>query len=447
MNDGTTPGKRVGFVPVKQIPMPNTLNRRELLATTASAAAGLGLTSLSSEVAAADSVPRGRAEHCIFLWLGGGMAHIDTFDPKRRGDPKQRKPGSDYAAIDTSVPGVQVCEHLPKVARLLDRMTIVRSIHHETVDEHATATHFVHTGRRISETIRYPSLGSIVSHEKPAAGVPGYVLIGYPNAARDPGFLGQKHGYLYLTDTNAGPAGFTRHDDVSPARLARREKLLARLRSRAADQKDLAPQDAVIEESLRLAGPQFMKVFDLKSEPDTLRNAYGGEFGQRCLLSRRLIEAGTRFVEVSHNLNFINGTGWDTHNEGQLNQHLLIRELDDALSALVEDLERKKLLDRTLIAIGTEFGRPPEFDARGGRGHQSKCYSLLLSGGGLRHRGAYGVTDELAKNVVESPVSIPDFHATVLAAMGVSPSKELHDDLKRPVPVTDGGTPIARLFS
>ncbi|MCC7419045.1 MAG: DUF1501 domain-containing protein [Planctomycetaceae bacterium] len=425
------------------------ITRRELVHAAALAGAGClsPLHNLQGEEKSAP--PLGKADRCIFLWLGGGMAHIDTFDPKRRGDPKERKPGSDYAPIDTAVAGVQVTEHLPRVARVMDRITAIRSIHHETVDEHATATHFVHTGRRLSETIRYPSLGSIVSHQRGPGdtGVPAYVLIGYPNAARDPGFLGQKHGYVYLTDTNAGPAGFTRHDDVTPARQARREKLLSRLRSRTAADAALDPQDAAIGESLRLAGPQFARIFDLKQERDDLRNDYGGEFGQRCLLSRRLIESGVRFVEVSHNLNFINGTGWDTHNEGQRNQHLLIRELDAALSTLILDLERRRLLDRTLIAVGTEFGRPPEFDARGGRGHQSKCYTLVLAGGGLRHCGAYGVTDELAKTIVEHPVSIPDFHATVLASMGISPSKSLFDELGRPIPVTDGGQPIRALFA
>ncbi len=425
--------------------MSPNVTRREFVKAGGVAAGLASCGSLFADESA--RTPLGKAEACIFLWLGGGMSHVDTFDPKRRGDPKSKKPGSDYDAIDTAVAGVQVCEHLPRVARLLDRMTIVRTIHHETVDEHATATHFVHTGRRISETIRYPSLGSIVSHERGPGGegVPAYVLIGYPNAARDPGFLGLKHGYVYLTDTSAGPAGFTRHDDVPPDRQARREKLLGRLRERATSPV-LASQEAVVAESLRLAGPRFMKVFDLKQERDDLRNAYGGEFGQRCLLARRLVESGSRFVEVSHNLNFINGTGWDTHNEGQLNQHLLIRELDEALAALVEDLESRKLLDRTLIALGTEFGRPPEFDARGGRGHQSKCFSLLLAGGGLRHCGAHGVTDDLAKSIVENGVSIPDYHATILAALGVSPSKELFDDLGRPVPVTDGGRSLSRLF-
>ena len=150
-------------------------------------------------------------------------------------------------------------------------------------------------------------------------------------------------------------------------------------------------------------------------------------------------------MEVSHNLNFINGAGWDVHNEGINNQHTLIRELDNAFAALIEDLKNHHLLDKTLLVIGTEFGRPPEFDGRGGRGHQGTAFSMVLAGGGLKHHGAYGVTDELSKKVVENPVSIPDFHATILAALQVDQRKDLMAGT-RPVPVTDGGNPVGALF-
>jgi hypothetical protein len=188
-----------------------------------------------------------------------------------------------------------------------------------------------------------------------------------------------------------------------------------------------------------------MRHFKLAEEPGSVRQRYGGEFGQRCLLARRLVQSGVRFIEVSHNLNFINGAGWDTHNAGQLNQHILIKELDTALSALISDLQEKRLLDKTLIVVATEFGRPGQFDSGGGRGHQSASFSLVLAGGGLRHRGAYGVSDDLSGKPVEHPVSVPDFHATVHAALGINPAKDLVN-ASRPVPITDGGKPIAALF-
>jgi hypothetical protein len=287
-----------------------------------------------------------------------------------------------------------------------------------------------------------------VAHERGAASseVPAYILIGYPNVSRGPGFLGAKSGYVYLTDTNTGPAGFTRPPFVDTERASLRQELLKPLVSRVP--KDSAVSDYMLaqKEALRLAGPGFMRLFNLKEESADLRNDYGGEFGQRCLLARRLVQAGVRFIEVSHNLNFINGTGWDIHNEGAANQHVLIQELDTALSALIRDLKQQKILDRTLVVVGTEFGRPPEFDGRGGRGHQGTAFSMVLAGGGLKHCGAYGVTDEISKKPVENPVPLVDFHATIHAALGINPSKELMDGT-RPVPITDGGKPVAALFA
>ena len=413
------------------------------------ASAALTTTALAHRLAAQpNTASRGRAEHCIFIWLGGGMAQVDTFDPKRVGDPATRIAGSAYASIPTAVNDVRVTEFLPRVARLMDRVTAVRSIHHNVVDEHAAATQRVHTGRPTTGTIAYPSIGSIIAQERGAAapGVPAYVLIGYPNVSRGPGFLGPRAGYVYLTDTSAGLAGLTRPADVSDDRQATREYLLQQLRRPAERTAALQAYDQAIGESLRLSGPDFLRAFRLEEEATAVRDRFGGEFGQRCLLSRRLIERGVRFIEVSHNLNFINGTGWDTHNEGQLRQHLLIHELDVALAALISDLEQRRLLDRTLIVLATEFGRPSAFDARGGRGHQAAAFSLVLAGGGLRHCGAYGATDELSQRIVDRPVSIPDFHATIYAALNIDPAKTLYDG-SRPVPITDGGVPITPLFA
>jgi hypothetical protein len=211
------------------------------------------------------------------------------------------------------------------------------------------------------------------------------------------------------------------------------------------DAQSIADYDDTVGEALRLSGPQFMSVFELDKEPGTLRDSYGGEFGQRCLLARRLIERGVRFIEVSHNLNFVNGTGWDTHNDGQLKQHLLIKELDNALSGLVRDLEQKQMLDKTLIVVSGEFGRPASFDAGGGRGHHSKSFTVVLAGGGLKTGQVIGETDELGMKIVNRPVSVPDLHATIHCALGIDPHEELYAG-NRPVPITDQGQPVRELF-
>jgi Protein of unknown function (DUF1501) len=397
------------------------------------------------------AAPRGNAEHCIFIWLGGGAGQIDTWDPKQLGDPKAKKAGSYYPAIETEIPGVQVCEHLGRCAKILDRFVLVRSVHHEVIDEHAAAVNRMHTGRPTTGTIVYPSIGSIVAHQRGTAGegVPAYVLIGYPNVTRGPGFLGAKHSYIYLTDTESGPAGLSRAAEISDARQERREELLAKVRQGFLNRHErdafVKQYDATLGEALRLAGPQFKRIFQLDQEPGSLREAYGGEFGQRCLLSRRLVQAGVRFIEVSHNLNFLNGTGWDVHNDGILQQHALIQELDKALATLVLDLEEKKLLEKTLIVACGEFGRPASFDGGGGRGHHSKSFSVALAGGGLRTGQVIGQTDDLAMSIVSRPVSVPDLHATIHTALGINPREHLYAG-ERPVPITDGGAAIGELF-
>jgi hypothetical protein len=389
------------------------------------------------------------ADSCIFLWLGGGACHLDTFDPKRQSTGR-KDPGSAYAPIPTALDGVQLSEHLPRMAKLLDRAVLLRTLNHDVVDEHAAATNRVHTGRPTTGTTIYPSIGSVITHQLGARGegIPPYVVMGYPSASRGPGFLGAEYGYIYLTNTEAGPAGLRR--PVSDVRAQRREQLLKGLRDRFTERH---AEDSKVEEytssakaGLRLSGPEFMKVFDLSNESDSIREAYGSEFGQRCLLARRLVENGVRFVEVSYNLNFINGTGWDTHNEGQQNQHLLIRDLDRSMATLLEDLERRGRLDKTLVVVATEFGRPPEFDGGGGRGHQSTTFSGVLAGGGIRCGQVVGETDELGKKILSRPISIPDFHATIYRALGIDPALELLDG-ERPVPITDRGQPIEEVFS
>ncbi len=169
-------------------------------------AGGLIATALPHSARGFEGRKVGKANACILLWLGGGAAQIDTFDPKRRGDGKKAA-GSYYDSIPTAVSGVELCEHLPRVAKVLDRCVLVRTLHHAIIDEHGAATNLMHTGRPTSETIAYPSLGSIVAHELGSGGdgVPSYVVAGYPNVSRGPGFLGSRFGYVYLTDTQAGP--------------------------------------------------------------------------------------------------------------------------------------------------------------------------------------------------------------------------------------------------
>ncbi|REK10246.1 MAG: DUF1501 domain-containing protein [Planctomycetota bacterium] len=415
----------------------------------AGALAGWSTPLLASE--AGGEPPLGGAEHCIFIWLGGGAAQIDTFDPKRRS--KGRKdPGSAYDSVPTAINGVKVSEHLARTAPLMDRVALVRTLHHEEIDEHAAASYRLHVGRPTSGTIVYPSLGSMIAYLKEpiSEAVPSYVLMGHPTPGRSPGFLGPNYGFVYLTDTESGPRGLTRPKRVDDERHRRRMRLLETAQREFANTSTGSDAVANYIEAARkgfdLAGPEFLSAFELTSESSDLRNAYGDEFGQRCLLARRLVERGSRFVEVSFNMGFVNGTGWDTHNQGQQKQHLLIDSLDQAFSTLLTDLEEKRLLDKTLVVIGTEFGRPAQFDAGGGRGHHAEAFTCVLAGGGLRTGQVIGETDDLAMKALGRRVSVPDWFATLFAAFGIDYREELYAG-NRPVPLTDRGEPIAELFA
>ena len=423
------------------------LSRRDFLTRATLAAGALALPRVA---AAVPSIPMGKAEHCVFIWLGGGMSQIDTFDAKAtRGDGK-KVAGCYYDIIETAIPDAKFSEHLPQLAKMADRLIPVRTVNHNVIDEHAAATNRMHTGRLPSGSVVYPSIGSIVAHERKSAleGVPAYVVMGYPSATRGPGFLGPKSGYVYLTDTASGPAGLTRPSEITDERAARRQSLLGAVREDYLGRiSDTAPRDydEAISEGFRLQGGDFMKAFNLAEEPDSLRAAYGDEFGQRCLLARRLIQRGVRFTEVGFNLNFVNGAGWDSHNAAQRELHVLIRGLDHVVATLITDLENNKLLDKTLIVIASEFGRPAHFDAGGGRGHHGKCFTVVLAGGGLQSGQCIGTTDDLAMTIAADPVSVPDLFATILAGMGINPNKSITDN-QRPIPLTDQGAPIAKIF-
>ncbi len=420
--------------------------RRDVLQGALAGAAG----SLGT-VSRAEPTPNGKADACIHIWLGGGAGHIDTFDPKRRGDGKDT-PGSYYDSIPTAALDIRLCEHLPRVADRMDRCALLRTVSHDLNSQHGAASNLMHTGRKPSGTIIYPSVGSLVSHELGAKSddVPPYVVMGYPNIMRDPGFLGAGSGYVYLTQIETGPTGLNPAPDVDSDRQKRRQVLLGRLRADYLERNDddtiVRAKAEVSEQGFRMAGQRFMDVFRLDQEPSAVRDSYGSDFGQRCLLARRLVQAGVRFIEVSFNLNFLNGTGWDVHQDGILKQHLLIQDLDRALSSLLDDLERHRLFDRTLVVVSTEFGRPPEFDAYGGRGHQADAFSTLFAGGAVRGGVAVGRTDEIGKAIVDRRTLVPDYFATIFATLGIDFAKNLYSN-NRPVPITDQGRPVAEILA
>ena len=414
-----------------------------------------GVLGLTRMAAASDEgakpKPAATADTCIFIWLAGGMCQVDTFDPKRKGDGA-KVPGGYYNSIKTAIPGVEVCEHLPSMAERLNHFALLRGMSHQFSD-HTRAVDFVHTGRLPTGTVVYPSIGSIVSHElggfDPKA--PPYVVVGEPMQPRGPGFLGGRSNYIYITDTEAGPEGLRRPEGVTPEDYSRRLSMLKEFSRPYLEAKGSAPpvRDylSASAQGFEMMSEKFQKAFTIKEEPSSTREAYGQEFGQRLLMSRRLVERGVRFVECSFNLKFMNGSGWDAHAFAQKRVHLLIRQLDLGVTVLLEDLRKRKMLDRTLVVIATEFGRPPEFDGSGGRGHHGDAFTTVMFGGGIRGGAVIGETDELGRQVVRRKISVPDFHATIHRALGIDPDKHLMTPDNRPVPVTDYGTPVAEAFA
>jgi len=436
------------------------VSRRKFLSSTLQAGLGAGVAGISAgmlpsslaALAGTNRRPKATADSVIFIWLAGGMCQVDTFDPKgAMGDGADRA-GSYYKKIRTAAADIEVCEHLPKMAKWMDRASLVRSMTHP-FGEHTAAVNFSHTGRPPSGTIIYPSLGSIVSHE---AGpleekAPAYVVLGQPMVPRGPGFLGGKYGYLYVLNTEEGPAGLQPAFGRTLQDHQRREALLGGLSesfyAKKASEPLVEAYEAVTRQGFGMMNEKFLSMFSVKNEPSSLKEAFGEEFGQRCLLSRKLVQGGVRFVECSFNLHFINGYGWDAHAFAQKRLHLVIEQLDRGLSMLLQDLDQNKLLDRTLVVLATEFGRPPEFDGQGGRGHQSKGYTILFAGGGIQGGRVIGRTDELGGAVADRPVTIPDLHATLYQALGIDFDTHLEAPGGRPVPITDFGNPVSELFT
>jgi hypothetical protein len=448
-------------------------NRRSLLKAGALGLAGLHLPALLRAEAARR--PPARARSIIFLNQFGGPSHLDTFDLKPEAPENIR---GEFRPIATSVPGTHVCEHLPRLARLADRYALLRAVSHG-MRNHNSASYYCLTGVappqddiRLRDTLDlYPAYGSTVSRLRPAAaGLPSFVA--YPHVLRDgsvtPGqhasFLGKTYDPLFFRDDPNGPS--FRLPELSlpawltPERLQDRRSLL-----RILDEQSDALETSATARGLEayyerafamLASARVRRAFDLGQEPAPLRERYGRTtYGQSCLLARRLVEAGVRFVTVYFAATIGNGAaadgGWDTHrhNFSDLRDRLL-PVTDRAVSALLEDLGGRGLLTETLVVWMGEFGRSPRIGGNpsfgpDGRDHWPQCYSVLLAGGGVHGGAVHGGSDRQGAYPVHGRARPDDIAATMFAAVGIDPAAEVRDPLGRPLPVSRG-TPISEVL-
>ncbi len=440
-----------------------SLTRRHLLRVGGLGLLGLGLP---GSLPSAEPAPRrrARAKAVIFLHQFGGPSHHDTVDMKPLAPEAIR---GEFKPIATRVPGLQVCERLPGLARVMDKVTVVRSLRH-TMKNHNSAGYYSLTGHapptddqrlRDSRDL-FPAYGSVVDRLAPSrAGVPTFVA--YPHVIRDgsitPGqhasFLGKSHDPLLITQDPNGPdfrlPELSLPDNLSPERLGNRREML-RLIDRQTDLLEFSARargiDAHYQRALTmLLSPGIKRAFDLSAEPAGVRERYGRTtYGQGCLLARRLVEAGARFVNV-YFAPVIGGCegGWDTHGFNEkpmypiLKRHLL-PITDQTLPALLEDLDARGLLDSTLVVWVGEFGRTPRINKLAGRDHWPQCYPAILAGGGVKRGCVVGASDKLGAYPASDPVRPEDLSATMFHLLGIDPHTEVNDALNRPLPISPG---------
>lgn len=457
--------------------------RRDLLRV-----GGLGLLGLTLPrilQAAADGRSAGaRARSVIFLYQFGGPSHVDTFDMKP-GAPDGIR--SKFGMIPTSVPEIEICEHLPETAKVMDKVTLVRTVYH-TMKNHNSAAYYALTGRapplddiRLRDSLElFPAYGSVVDRLEPNQnGLPTFVA--YPYTMRDgavtPGqhasFLGKGHDPLLITEDPNSP-NFRLPELSLPANLSverlqnRRElqKLINRQsqgqtqgQTQARAQAGDAAQglDPFFEKTLSmLHSAELRQAFDLSAEPEALRDRYGRTtYGQGCLLARRLVESGVKFVNVYFSSNIGGQTttdgGWDTHGFNNTHMYPILKArhlplTDRTLPTLLNDLEERGLLETTLVVWMGEFGRTPKLNSQTSRDHWPQCYTVLLAGGGVKRGYVHGRSDRSGAVPDRDGVPVEDLAATIFALLGLDPQTEVHDNLNRPLPIA-AGKPVAGVFA
>ena len=452
--------------------------RRDLLRAYGPGLLGLTLPRWlrADEGAAGQSVagPRVRAKSVIFLFQWGGPSHVDTFDMKLQAPTGYR---SLFSPIASSVPGLPVCEHLPETAKVLHHFAQIRTVHH-TMNNHNSAGYTALTGyeppiddQRLRESLDlFPGYGSVVAAT--AAGVSDLpTAVSYPYQISDgsttPGqrasFLGKQHDPLFFQDDPNDPAfrltQLSLPQGVSLDRLGSRRGLqqLINSQSRQLDRSAVAEGlDAYYQRSLELLNSdRVRRAFDLSSEPEVLREAYGRTtYGQSCLLARRLVEHGVKFVTV-YFAPSIGGRsktdgGWDTHGFDNTRMYEILPEwhlpvTDRTLPTLIRDLSDRGLLEETLVVWMGEFGRTPKINDSISRDHWPKCYTVLMAGGGVRGGAVYGASDRYGAVPDREAVTIGDLAATMYYALGIDHTREVHDNLNRPLPLARGRA-VAEIF-
>lgn len=415
-----------------------TTSRRNFLRASllSAGAAATGLLGTAARASRATATPRGgRAKACIFLFMHGGMSQIDTLDPK-----PGRPTGGEFSAIRTAVPGVRISEHLPQLAKRLDRVALVRSLRSRE-GNHDRARHLMHTGYAPQGGADLPALGSWVAQAHPELALPGYVAINAPG--QGPGLLGPARAPFVVRDPTRPVRNLAPSAGVDATRQHHRDGLRRALEAdfrRTHGAAAVTGHAQVVEQARTMMTAPQLAAFDVQAEAPSLRERYGpSRFGQGCLMARRLVEAGVPFVEVGLR-------GWDTHDDNFDRVRALSGPLDTAVSALLDDLAARGLLEQTLVVCLGDFGRTPRINGRGGRDHYPACSSALLAGGGIAGGQVIGATDVDGVEITERPIEVPDLMQTLALAMGLDPTETRMTATGRPISMVDAGSPIEGLL-
>jgi hypothetical protein len=426
-------------------------SRRMFLQVGAATGLGLTLEGMLRNEARADlkqyESKEGKAKALIHIFLPGGAAHQETWDPKPNAPIEYR---GEMGIIKTKLDGVFINECLKQSANIVDKIAICRSMTHGEA-AHERGTHNMFTGYRPSPALQYPSFGSVVSHEFGVRNnLPPYVCIpSVPTTYAGSGYLSSKYAPFALGSDPANP-GFTVQDLALPGgvddkRFTTRKNMLSAVNDHFATRErsdNIAAMDTFYQQAYSLiSSPKAKEAFNINAEDAKLRDAYGrNAAGQRMLMARRLVEAGVRLVSLTFG-------GWDMHAgikqgiQGQLPQ------FDQAFASLITDLSQRGLLDSTLVMISSEFGRTPKINATAGRDHWPKVFSVVLAGGGIKKGTVYGTSDATATEPEDDPLTVEDLSTTVYHCLGINADKELMAPGNRPIEIVDGGKIVKELLA
>ncbi|MDX2035868.1 MAG: DUF1501 domain-containing protein [Isosphaeraceae bacterium] len=428
--------------------------RRDFLQVGLTTLIGGGLVEALRLRAVAADPARTRPTSCILIWLDGGPSHYETFDPKPKAPSEIR---GKFDPIETKVPGIFFSQHMKRLARIADKLAIVRSIRHDQ-GNHGAGNHYMMTGAPTRIPVGcgafvsfHPSLGAVTAHERGVqGGMPPYFSMPSMTRSGGPNFLGAKYAPFVVPD-NPSSKDFRVRDVVPPRglvdlRVETRRDLrgkIDRLR-RITDEAAGDPVNALDEYYRQgydlMASKEAQRAFDIHAEPEKVRDAYGRDaFGQRALLARRLVEAGVPFVTL-------NEGGWDHHENIFSAFDKRMPKFEAVIATLIEDLETRGLLDSTLVVVLGEFGRTPKVNERGGRDHWSNAMSVLFAGCGTPGGQVVGATDVRGYTAVDRILSPENFASTVYRKLGIDPNKVLHTPMGRPAHIVSDPTPIAELM-